>query len=417
MTARLLANANAAREPYPPTLRELMNITAAKESRRTLSAWTGLREGPTPLRDMPDLARRLGVGSVLLKDESARSSLGSFKALGAPIALVKLIAKRLPVAVPADVLSGRYGSMLDGLVVISATDGNHGRALAAAARSAGVRCVIVLHGHVSLEREEAIAAFDAEMVRIDGNYDDSVREAERLARRNHWQVVSDTSYEGYEEIPRDVMQGYGTIADEVFEQLGEASDESSITHLMVQGGVGGLAAGVLSYFWEARGERRPVCVIVEPEQADCLMQSAVEGRAARATGSVDSVMAGLACGETSPLAWRFLERGADFFLTIKDADAIAAMATLAAGIGGDVPIVSGESGAAGFAGLVELCAVEDLRRQVGLGSGSRVLLVNTEGATGPALYERLVGCSAETVRASQAIWTAGSQRGHSIPSI
>ena len=410
MTAGLLTNASVVRGPYPAALRELMNIAAAKESRRTLSAWTGLLAGPTPLWDMPNLAQRLGVGSVRIKDESARSALGSFKVLGAPIALVKVIVKRLALAVPSDVLTGTYASMLDDLVVISATDGNHGRALAAAAQSAGVRCVIVLHEHVSLEREDAIAAFDAEIVRINGDYDQSVRAAERMARINHWQVVSDTSYEGYEEIPRDVMQGYGTIADEVFEQLGDASGGSSITHLFVQGGVGGLAAGVISYFWEACGERRPACVVVEPDQADCLMQSAIEGRAASTTGNIDTVMAGLACGETSPLAWRFLESGVDFFLTLADSDAVAAMSTLAGGIDGDVPIVSGESGAAGFAALLKACEIEELRRSLGLGLDSQVLVINTEGATGPALYERLVGCSAGAVRASQALWTSDSRR-------
>jgi diaminopropionate ammonia-lyase len=262
--------------------------------------------------------------------------------------------------------------------------------------------VIVLHAKVRAEREEAIAALGAEIVRVEGNYDESVTAAARLARANGWHVVSDTSYEGYEEIPRDVMQGYGTIAAEIVEALHvRAAPSASITHVFLQGGVGGLAAGIASYFWEICEDRRPAVVIVEPQQADCLYQSAVQGTAARATGSVDSVMAGLACGEASPLAWRFLESGADFFMTVEDEDAVEAMQRLAQGNATDLPIVSGESGAAGLAGLSRLMQDPDLSHQAGLSRDSGVLLINTEGATAPAAYRELVGESAEAVLARQ----------------
>ena len=181
--------------------------------------------------------------------------------------------------------------------VISATDGNRGRGLAAAARDAGCPCVIALHALVSAERDRAIAALDARIVRVAGNYGDSVQEAARLAAAHGWQVISDTSYEGYEDIPRDVMQGYGAIAAEITEQAGPFS------HVILQGGVGGLAAGLTSCWWELLGAARPRFIVVEPAQADCLLQSAIQARAAHATGSVDSVMAGLARGEASPLAW------------------------------------------------------------------------------------------------------------------
>lgn len=297
----LLANPNATRQPYPDALKRLMSVARARESREWLGHWTGLNRGATPLYSLPDLAVELGIGQLRVKDESRRSALGSFKALGAPIALVRLILRRFPEQrfdVPA-LLAGEYRRSLGDFTVISATDGNHGRALAAAAQSVGCRCVIVLHANVSVEREQAIAAYGAQIVRISGNYDESVEEAAALANRNGWLVVADTSYEGYEDIPRDVMQGYGTIAAEVVEACAEG-----FTHVFLQGGVGGLAAGIASYLWELQGEQRPTFIVVEPEQADCLYQSALAGRAARATGSVDSVMAGLACGETSPLAWQ-----------------------------------------------------------------------------------------------------------------
>jgi diaminopropionate ammonia-lyase len=305
----LIENRHSVRDAYPEDLRSIMSVAAAQESRKWLRTWAGISPGATPLRSLPGLATALGVSEVLLKDESVRSDLGSFKALGAPIALVRLIMRLLPEKRldPIALFAGEYKSVLRDFTVISATDGNHGKGLAAAARSIGCRCVIVLHANVSVEREQAIAAYGAKIVRIKGNYDESVAEAARLANENGWHVVSDTSYDGYEEVPRDVMQGYGTVAAEIVETCEwKTGTAAPFTQVFLQGGVGGLAAGIVSYLWEIYGVARPTFVVVEPEQADCLYQSAIEGRAAKATGSVDSVMAGLACGETSPLDWRDL---------------------------------------------------------------------------------------------------------------
>jgi diaminopropionate ammonia-lyase len=362
----------------------------------------------TPLYDLPGLAARLGVAGIAVKDESVRSVLGSFKALGAPIALVRLVLRLWPGKnfAPQGLFEGHYREALRDFTAISATDGNHGKALAAAARALGCRCVIVLHANVGHEREAAIAAYGAEIVCISGNYDESVEAAARLARINGWHVVSDTSYAGYEDIPRDVMQGYGTIAAEIVEQSGSQPACSAFTHVFFQGGVGGLAAGLASYLWEFHGTHRPRFLVVEPQQADCLYQSAIAGRASRATGSVDSVMAGLSCGETSPLAWRFLEPSVDYFMTISDDDAVDAMRVLACGGEGDTPIVAGESGVAGLAGLTVLLQDKAAATRVGLNESSRVLLINTEGATAPATYRELVGESAESVLALQAAWQA-----------
>lgn len=209
-------------------------------------------------------------------------------------------------------------------------------------------------------------------MRIEGNYNDSVAYAARLAKEHGWHVVSDTSYEGYEAIPRDVMQGYATIAAEIAE-----ADVPSFTHVFLQGGGVGLAAGVASYLWEREGENRPCFIVVEPRQADCLYQNAIAGCVAKSAGSVDAIMAGLASGEASPLAQ---------------------------GIGDDVPVVAGESGAAGFAGLAVLMRDRELARKVGLDTGARVLVINTEGATAPSVYAQLVGESAESVSKRQCDW-------------
>ncbi len=406
----LILNPNASRTPYPEALANILSIEKANESRRWLKAWDGLSTGSTPLWNLPGLAARLDVGQIHVKDESVRSPLGSFKALGAPIALVRLILRFWPERHldAREVFRGAYKDLLSNCTVISATDGNHGRALAAAARSVGCRCVIVLHAHVSMEREAAIAAYGAEIVRIKGNYDASVNEAAHLAKQHGWHVVSDTSYDGYEDIPRDVMQGYGIIAAEVIEQTGSRPESPAYTHVFLQSGVGGFAAGLASYFWEYHGAQRPRLIVTEPEQADCLFQSAVQGTAANATGSVDSIMAGLACGETSPLAWKILQPCIDAFQTIADDEAMKAVRTLAEGVDGDIPVVSGESGAAGLAGLANLLQDRQWAEMVGLQHDSRILLINTEGATAPSVYAGLAGQSAQAVIARQSAHLAAN---------
>lgn len=419
---RLIANPRAQHGPYPDDLRAILSLAGARQARTGLSGWSQLSPLATPLWSLDALARRLGIGRLQVKDESQRSPLESFKVLGAPWALVRLVQRRWPDAglTATALLRGDHAALLRGLTVISATDGNHGRALAAAARSLGCRCVIVLHAQVSPEREAPIAALGAEIVRIAGHYDDSVREAARLALANGWQVVSDTSWDGYEDIPRDVMQGYGVLAAEAIDQAAPAiapadparpthspqppPSQCPWTHVILQGGVGGLAAGVASALWDAFGARRPRFIVVEPEQADCLLQSARLGRAASGTGTVDSVMAGLACGEASPLAWRVLQAAIDHFMTVPDESAVRAMQVLATGAGGDVPIVAGESGAAGVAALLELAADPALAAEVGLGPDARLLVINSEGATAPGLYAALAGRDAARVRALQTAW-------------
>lgn len=403
----LTANKHAVHTPYPAELQRIMNVERARESLAWLSQWDAISGAATPLYDLPDLATRLGVASFALKDESVRSQLGSFKALGAPIALARLILRLYPDRLfePSGLFGGRFAEVVKDLTVTSATDGNHGRALAAAAQAIGCNCVIVLHGQVSAEREQAIAAYNARIVRVAGNYDHSVEEAARLAEMSGWHVVSDTSYEGYEDVPRDVMQGYAAIAVEIVEQTeSRTSQAAPYTHIFLQGGVGGLAAGVSSYLWEFHGVNRPHFIVVEPEQADCLFQSARKGHAADATGSVDTVMAGLACGKTSPLAWRFLEPCVDHFLTITDANAVAAMKALAAGSEKDTPIISGESGAAGMAGLMVLRQDPKMSEEVGLDTNSRILCISTEGATAPSIFRQLIGETAESVLKRQDGW-------------
>ena len=322
---------------------------------------------------LPALASSLGVSAVLLKDEGQRFGLGSFKALGGAYGVRRLLTRQAQP--PASI------------VVTCATDGNHGRAVAWGAQVLGCRAVIYLHERVSAAREAAIGAYGAKTVRTPGNYDDGVRQCAADAACNGWFVVSDTTWPGYEEVPRDVMQGYTVM---VAEALVQAVATERPTHVFVQGGVGALAAAVLAHLWEAQGAARPFLIVVEPTRADCLYRSAQAGKPVAVTGVLDTIMAGLACGEPSMLAWKILDRGADAFLAIEDEWAMQAMHRLAAPAAGDASIVAGESGAAGLAGLLALEASPTLFGQAGLDASSRVLAFNTEDATDPALYRSIV---------------------------
>ncbi len=353
-----------------------------RRARTEIMSWPGY--APTPLHDLPDLAALASVASVRLKDESARFGLGSFKALGGAYAvagqLAILLSRRgvAPSASGVDLESGRFRDATSGVTVTCATDGNHGRSVAWGARRFGCRCVIFVHEGVSQVRVDAIAAFGADIRRVPGTYDDSVRAADKVAAAEDWIVVSDASWPGYTEIPRAVMQGYRLMPDEAADQWRGPPP----THVFVQGGVGGVAAAV-SVQLRARFDPAPRLIVVEPDRAACLLASARAGKLAVAGGPLDTIMAGLACGEPSLLAWQELERAAFAFVAIPDEAAVGAMRTLA-GLG----IVSGESGAAGLAGFLQAAADPG---PLGLDPTSRVLLFSTEGATDPALYARLTG--------------------------
>lgn len=362
---------------------------------RHLATRTG--HAPTPLHALPGLAAALGIGALLIKDEGQRLGLGSFKALGGAYAVIRLVLEEA---------SRRLGRTLDdaeigepavrdaaaAMIFACATDGNHGRSVAQGAGLVGARSVIFVHGGVSEERIAAIAGFGAEIRRVAGTYDDSVVEAARVASEQGWTVVSDTSWEGYERIPGLVMQGYTAIASEAFAQMSERP-----SHVFVQAGVGGIAAALAAQMATHYGENRPIFVVVEPDRAACVFEAARQGWPVRIAHGTATVMAMLECYEPSPLALRVLYRAADAFMTATDDDAVEAMNRLARPTSGDPAIVSGESGAAGLAGLLAALRDPAAKAALRLDDRSRVLLVNTEGATDPARYATLVGASAAQV--------------------
>lgn len=366
---------------------QTFDAAAAGEVQRFLA----LREdyAPTPLVSLPALAESLGISAIHIKDEGKRLGLGSFKALGGAYATIRLAVERAAqmLARPVDMAEWRSPEVTKvaaAMTVACATDGNHGRSVAQGAQLIGAPCVIFVHDGVSEARCEAIARFGARIVRVKGDYDDSVAEASRAAEANGWTVVSDTSWPGYERIPRLVMQGYTVLLREALAQM-----PAPPTHVFIQAGVGGIAATVAAHFALVFGEQRPFLTVVDPSSAACLFESAKVGRLVKIARGRSTVMAMLECHEPSLVAWRILSRTADAFMTVEDEDAIAAMKQLAFPRDSDPAIVAGESGGVGLAALMKV-ARNSLREQIGLGPDARVFLVNTEGATDPALYEALV---------------------------
>ncbi|TAK49507.1 MAG: diaminopropionate ammonia-lyase [Betaproteobacteria bacterium] len=378
---RVLVNPRAAAraQPYPVAL--ALDAEGFAVAAREISAWPGY--APTPLLELPALATALGLAELRYKDERGRFGLKSFKALGGAYAVRRVLS--------------RQPRPVQDVTVTCATDGNHGRSVAWGAQLFGCRCVIFIHETVSEGRAAAIRRYGAEVRRVKGNYDDAVRHAADAAAKNGWHVVSDTSYEGYRDVPRDVMHGYGVMAGEI---LAQWPADRVPTHVFVQAGVGALAAALCASFWLHWRERRPRCVVVEPSRADCFYRSIEAGRPVAVHGDLDTVMAGLACGEVSALAWEVLATGADAVVAIDDAYALEAVRVLAAPRAGDPVVVAGETGGAGLAALLALQARPELRAQLALGGDSAVLLLGSEGDTDPEIYRRIVGRSADEVLAA-----------------
>lgn len=390
---RFLANPTADRTmEYGPSERSILSAARAAQVEAEITSWPGYE--PTPLRNLRGLAAQVGVCVVWYKDEAGRFGLGSFKALGGAYGVLQTLVREVRCHAgnrevsSRDLVAGKHRELVSRICVTCATDGNHGRAVAWGAQTFGCQCVVYLPKRVSRHRETAISSLGATTVRVDGNYDDAVHRAHEDAATHGRIVVSDTSYADYRDIPRDVMQGYTVMVAETLRQLPEGKRP---THVFVQGGVGGLASAVCAHLWEFWGADRPALVVVEPDKAACLFESARKGQPVRVTGPLDTIMACLAAGEVSQLAWEILRCGADAFLTIPDSMAVQAMRLLAQGVAGEAPIVAGESGVAGLGGFLVAMEQPAIRDELRLGQDSRVLLFGTEGATDPEIYQAVVG--------------------------
>ncbi|MDA9446099.1 diaminopropionate ammonia-lyase [Bradyrhizobium sp. CCBAU 21360] len=385
------------RAPLDPVDSGVLSLEAAREVERFL----GYREGykQTPLVSLPGLSREIEIGSIYLKDEGFRLGLGSFKALGGAYAVTRVVleeaARQLRRHVDfSEIYTPDVRAVAEAMTISCATDGNHGRSVAQGAQLVGAKCTIFVHSGVSEERVAAIAHFGAQIIRVEGNYDDSVAEASKVAAEHGSVIVSDTSWPGYERIPGLVMQGYTALVREALRQL-----PGPPTHVFLQAGVGGLAAAVAGHFSIVFGDNRPFFTVVDPSRAACLFESARAGHPVRVRYQQSTVMAMLECYEPSLVAWRVLSRTADAFMTVDDEDAIRAMRRLANPMDADPAVVAGESGGVGVAALLKVAADKELREKIGLGPNARAFLINTEGATDPYLYEKLIGATPTQVTA------------------
>ena len=368
---------------------DTLGVEAAVEVERYLTFRDNHAE--TPLVSLPALAAKIGVGAIHIKDEGQRLGLGSFKALGGSYAVIRLLLEEASKKAGrsfdvSELQSPEVQAVAKTMTFACATDGNHGRSVAQGARLVGAKAAIFVHSGVSDERVAAIARFGAEMIRVDGTYDDSVRQAARVASEEGWTVVSDTSWPGYERIPGLVMQGYTAIVREALRKM-----DAPPTHVFIQSGVGGIAAAVSGHLAIVMGNQRPTFVVVDPARAACIVETARAGHPVKIDHGEPTIMAMLECYEPSLVAWRILSRVADAFMTVDEDDAVAVMKTLAHPHGDDPAIVAGESGGVGLAGLIKAASDPALREALGLDENSRVFLVNTEGATDPKKYGEIVG--------------------------
>ncbi len=355
---------------------------------------------PTPLVRLDGLAKMLNVRAVYVKDESKRFGLNAFKGLGGLYALTKVVCRELGLdpekIVFSDLQKPELHEKLQSMVFVTATDGNHGKGIAWAADQLGCETHVYMPKGSSELRAEAIRGIGRKSnVRIlDVGYDDAVRYAAEMAEKNGWFLVQDTSWDGYEEVPLWIVQGYTTMAAEAAEQI-KADGVERPTHVFLQAGVGAMSGGVLGYLANRYEDNRPFFGIVEPETVACIYRSAevADGAPHAATGSGETIMAGLNCGEPCGITWPILRDFADAYYTCPDFVAAYGMRLLGAPCAGDPQVISGESGAAttGFFGVAAgKPEYAELRREMGLDENSVVLLFSTEGDTDPVHYNKIV---------------------------
>jgi diaminopropionate ammonia-lyase len=351
----------------------------------------------TPLVNLSHLAAYFGVKGIFIKDESFRFDLNAFKVLGGSYAIAKYIAKQLGKNI-ADIdyntlISDETKQKLGDITFYTATDGNHGRGVAWAANRLRQKSVVLMPKGSSQTRLQNILKEGADASITDLNYDDAVRLANKKASQDpHGVMVQDTAWDGYEEIPGWIMQGYGSMSYEAFSQLKAAGVERP-THIFVQAGVGSLAGSVVGYFANLFSDNPPVMSVVEASAADCLYISNLAGKLVGVKGNLSTIMAGLACGEGNTISWEILKNYAQFFVSAPDWVAARGMRVLGVPLKGDNKVISGESGAVTAGLLFTLLRDDeyrDFREALGINADSVVLLFSTEGNTDPEKFRDVV---------------------------
>jgi diaminopropionate ammonia-lyase len=369
---KIVINKAHQKSPFP-NASESLNADNMALALKEISGWPGYN--PTPLHSLPAVAAACGVKAVLYKDEATRFNLGSFKALGGSYAVASLI-----------LAQKALGINVADLTVATATDGNHGRSVSWGAQLSGCTAKIYIHKHVSVAREKAMQSFGADVIRVNGNYEASLAACKSDAEANGWHIVSDTSWEGYREIPLQVMAGYSVMSHEALAQMGDMRP----THAFLPIGVGGLAAGLVAPLWQAMGDALCKFISVESDMSACFLESIEAQTPTLIEISEETLMAGLSCGEVSGLAWDVLRPTLSHCLSITD-DAVAPlMRFLGQGLENDLSIEAGECSTAGLAALMAAKRDQSLWSALDFDENSVVLLIGTEGATDPELYQSIM---------------------------
>ena len=374
---------------YGSEQREIINQGAFAAAKAEITSWPGYES--TPLIALDGLAAANGIGALWCKHEGFRFGIGSFKPTGPTYAMLGVLKGEVQKATgeqvvnTQDLVDGKYAEITREIVVAAATSGNHGRAMAWGARTFGCRAVLYMNDGVSKGREEAIAGYGGEVVRVEGAYQRVVEQLQRDAAEKGYFVISDQPTAEYPGVPRAIMQGYAMVADEVVEELAPPP-----THVFVPGGGGILTGACCGHLWERYGRERPRMVVVEPTASCCLYESARVGRPVM-VGHATSVMDGLVVEKASAEPFAMLNAGAFAFLTVPDKAAVDAMRGAAQSEGGDPPLAIGDTGSAGWAGFLAAVGDVEMRQALALDGDSRVVIVVTEGATDPAVYRSIVG--------------------------
>lgn len=366
-------------------------LNAVKHYHATMSAYE-----TTPLHHLNSLADTLGVKKVVVKDESKRFNLNAFKPLGGSYAMAAYFARVLNLDLNTLSFNDLMEEIqqLDTTTFATVTAGNHGKGVAWAAGALGQKANVVLPAGSSESRFQAIQELGADAHISDLNYDDAVAYTAERAEQNGWVLLQDTAWAGYEDLPMSIMKGYTTIIAEILEQL-NGQDLHQFTHVILQAGVGSFAAAMAAAIYNQRMDNPPIFIVAEPSRADCLYQSAEseDGTAQRVFGDLDSMMAGLACGEPNPIAWNILKQIADAFFSCDDEISARGMRILAAPLQNDPSIIAGESGALPIGLLNEIMINDDLaeaREDLRFDKNASVLVINTEGDTNPENYKQIV---------------------------
>lgn len=350
----------------------------------------------TPLERLDNLAKHLNVGAIYVKDESKRFGLNAFKGLGGIFAIASYFARKLDLDLSKTDFQKLVdrASSLPKVTFATVTSGNHGRGVAWAAKLFNQHARIYLPKGSSTSRSDAIKEYGAEAYLSELNYDDTVLRVAKMAAKNDWVLLQDTAWEGYEEIPLDIMQGYTTIVSEIVDQLG-SEPLHNITHVFLQAGVGSFAAAIAGAIYQLYPKKSPKIIIVEPRDAGCFYQSALDdsGKPQRVQGKLDTMMAGLACGEPNPLAWMILKSISDYFILADDTISAKGMKILGNPLDDDAKIISGESGAIPIGVVHEILSHpknRQIQNELQLDKTSKILVINTEGDTDPDNYHKIV---------------------------